>query len=60
MAAIATPTAGAPPHVSRALGSVLATPLLKMHEVVLAILPCHFPGADPERATHPSSEIDLF
>ena len=60
MAAIGTATASALPHVDRALGSVLATPLLEMHEVVLSTPPCHFPGSDPERATHRRSEIDWF
>ena len=60
MPAIATATTTAPPHVDRALGSVLATPLLEMHEVVLATPLCHSPGSDPERATLGRSEIELF
>src|SRR3569833_2991095 len=45
MAASATATTTAPPRVDRALGSVLATPLLEMHEVVLATPLCHVPGS---------------
>src|SRR3569623_2278450 len=47
----------------RALGSVLATPLLEMHEVVLAPPLCRVPGPDPDRAPpapDPSELSDLI
>jgi hypothetical protein len=46
--------------VNRALDSALGTPLLEMHQAVLAPALCHLPGSDPERETLHRSELDLL